>query len=117
MNNDPFEIFIRFLRNRNDAIKNVKEDIERLNNLNKGVSTFLDDIDNPDFDQEIMRRKLKTLLRVIKVQNAVMSKMMILMLAYIRGSNFEQDVANLLDKVGRGEEALEALLDAKSKGR
>lgn len=117
MSDDPFEIFLQFLRDKKTAIKNVSDDVQRLTTLNRGVSTFLDDIDGPNFDEEIMRKKLKTLMRVIKLQNTIMSKMMVLMLAYIQGSNFDQDVANMLDKLGRGEEALNAMLDAKSKGR
>lgn len=114
---DPFaDLFMQFLKDKKTAVKGVVEDFERLNHLNKGLTIFLKNIDNDEISNEEIRKKVSTLVKVMKTQNNIMTKMMILLIAYINGSRFEQDVASLLSQSGHGEEALNAMMDSKLKG-
>lgn len=118
MSSDPFtDLFMQFLQDKKTAVASVADDVHRLHSLNKGLATFLANIDDADLSEENVRQKIRTLMKVLKTQNNIMSKMSILLLAYIQGSNFDQDVARLLDNLGKGEEALKAMMDAKLKGK
>lgn len=111
------ELFMQFLRDKKTAVKNVAEDVERIQSLNKGLATFLQNFGDAELDNKNICKQLKTIMTVMKTQNAIMSKMMLLMLAYINGPSFDQDVANLLASLGKSDEAVEAMLKSKTTKR
>lgn len=114
---DPFkDLFMQFLRDKKTAVKSVAEDLERMQALNRGLATFLENIDEAEMSDANVRQKLRTLMKVLKTQNSIMTKTMVLMLAYIQGTSFDKDVANMLAQLGYGEEALKAMMDSKLKG-
>jgi hypothetical protein len=115
---DNFEsLFIQFLKDKPAAMNTLFDDLQRLISLNTGLSKFLTNIDEEEMNEENVRQKIRTIMRVVKSQNSMLIKFITLLIAYTQGKNFENDIAVLLQKFGKGDEALEILLDNKSKGK
>lgn len=117
MDNFFTELFMEFLRDKPTALKTLLEDIERLQNFRKGLDKFLENIDEADMNQENIRQKFRTLIKVNKAQNSMLTKFLIILIAYVQGNNFDSDIANTLSKLGKGDEALRQMLKNKMSGR
>lgn len=117
MSNDFEELFMQFLRDKKTATNSVMNDIQTLQSLNKGLTTFIENIETADINKENIRQKFRTLMKLSKTQNNIISKLTTLLLVYIQGNSFDRDVAILLNNLGRGEEALKQMLKNKMEGK
>lgn len=60
---------------------------------------------------------LDNVIKVTAMQSDQLKHLALICLIYSQSSNFDVSVAQLLNKMGRGEEALQAMMDAKLKGK
>ncbi|HCY85362.1 MAG TPA: hypothetical protein DHV36_09540 [Desulfobacteraceae bacterium] len=110
------DLFMGFLKDKGKALKSVLEDIQSTMKYSDGMSKFLGTIDTCDLEEADIRKKLKTMMKVLDKQNAIIRKMLLINLVYMQGRNFGSDAGSALVKMGRGEEALRAMFESKMRG-
>ncbi len=110
------ELMFAFLNDKKSSLKSVLVDITTIENQIRGVDHFLKNIDDCDLEEVDIRKKFKTMMKVSNKQNRVILKLTYLILVYMQGDKFDTDVAHMLMKFGKGEEALQAMFKNKFKG-
>ncbi len=110
------KLFMKFLTEKERSLKSLLLDIETTTKYEKGLTQFLENIDEAEMTEANIRQKFKTMMKVVNYQNNIITKLLYLNLVYMQGSNFDSDVGTALSKMGKGEEALKAMLNKKMKG-
>ncbi len=59
--------------------------------------------------------KVEKLLEIVANQNVQIKNMSLILLVYIQSSDFDVDIAQMLNKMGKGEEALKQMFKNKLK--
>lgn len=94
-----------------DKEKIVLSLLKQIDNQDKAVEGLSKLIEGDSSDEF----KMKTLLQVVRNQAATIKRLSLVSLVYVQGSNFNVDSATLAAKMGRGNEALRAMLNKKMK--
>jgi len=110
------DLLMNFLNDKEASLKSIFTDIDTTDKYAKGLEHFLNNIDNADMTEPNIRKKFKTLMKVINDQNSIMRKLLFINLIYMQGDNFNSDVAKALIKMGRGDEAIKSMFNNKMKG-
>jgi len=95
------DIIFNLLKNKGDVIKFLLDTFQKSDNMSEGLRK-LTESENEEF-------KTKKLLEVVANQSLQIKHLSLLLLCYAQGSNFDVDVAHMLNKMGRGEEALKQM--------
>lgn len=111
------DLFMNFLNDKESAVRSIFDDIENCDKYSKGLEKFLSNIDDTELTEENIRKKFKTLMKVLNTQNTIVRKLLYITLIYMSGDNFDTDVGKLLIRMGRGEEALQTMFKNKLKGK
>ncbi len=109
------ELMFALLNDKKSGLKSILVDITTMENQIRGVDHFLKNIDGADLEEVDIRKKFKTMMKVSNKQNKVIMKLLYLILVYMQGNNFDSDVATMLTKFGKGDEALQAMFRNKFK--
>ncbi len=107
------EIFMALLKDKKSALKSILKDIDKTGIYSGGLDQFLETIDTCDLEEVDIRKKLKTIMKVLSSQNAILRKLLFITLIYMQGNTFDSDAGNALVKMGRGEEALKQMFKNK----
>jgi len=110
------ELFMQFLKDKKTSLKSIFEDMDQCDKFSTGLNQFIDVIDGAHMEKEDIRKKFKTMMKVVNKQNDIIKKLLILSIVYMQGSNFDSDIGTALNKMGRGEEALKTMFANKMKG-
>ncbi len=114
MTKDEFtDLFMDLLKNKDTVIENLFQDLSQVMKHEKGMAKFKDDI--LTCDEQELRRKLSVTCKVIEKQSIIFKRMCIILMTYTSGGNFDIDAAKVLNKCGRGQEALQHMLKQKLK--
>lgn len=111
------ELMMNFLTNKEESLQSLFKDIMKVQEHKKGLIQYLKNIDTCDMEEVDLRKKFKTMMSVAHEQEVVIEKLIMLMVVYMAGRNFDGDVATILTKLGKGEEALQAMFANKFKGK
>lgn len=96
------------LKNKGDVVKFLLETIDSNEKMAVGLRK-LSESDNESF-------KVAKLLEVVSNQSIQIKHLSLLLLVYAQSSNFDVDIAHLLNKMGRGDEALRQMFKNKMGG-
>lgn len=99
------DTIFNLLKNKKGVIKFLFDTFHKNDNMSAGLRK-LSESDNEEF-------KTKKLLEVVANQNIQIKHLSLLLLCYVQGSNFDVDVAQMLNKMGRGDEALQQMFKNK----
>lgn len=99
------EIIMDMLKNKGDVIKFLLETIESNNKMSNGLRKLIES-NNQEF-------KTNKLLEVVANQSIQIKHLSLLLLIYAQSSDFDKDMAMMLNKMGRGEEALKQMVKNK----
>ena len=99
------DTIFNLLKNKGDVIKFLLDTFQKSDNMSAGLRK-LKESTNEDF-------KTEKLLEVVTNQSIQIKHLALLLLCYAQGSNFDVDVAHMLNKMGRGEEALRQMMKNK----
>jgi hypothetical protein len=97
------------LKDKKDVIKFLLKTIETNSKMTQGLRG-LKTSQNEHF-------KTEKLLEVVANQGEQIKHMSLLLLCYSQGCNFDSDIAIMMNKMGRGEEALKQMFKNKMDGR
>lgn len=111
---------LKLISDKSGLIKYLLTIIEKQQKKSVGLSKIRESLirkDNPNISNaNIVNCLEKTMLDSVETNESLM-EISILLLVYTQSSGFDADVAKLLSKLGKGEEALRAMMDAKLKGK
>lgn len=99
------DTIFNLLKNKEEVIKFLLDTIKTSSKMSNGLRK-LKDSDNEEF-------KTEKLLEVVANQSAQIKHLTLLLLCYSQGSNFDVDVAMMLNKMGRGKEVLKHMFENK----
>lgn len=101
------DVIFDLLKNKGNVIKFLLQTIENTNKYSNGLRKIQN---NPNDNL-----KVEKLIEVVSNQSIQIKHLSLLLLCYTQGSDFDVDVAQLLNKMGRGEEALKQMIKNKFK--
>lgn len=101
------DVIFDLLENKGDVIKFLLQTIEHNNKYSNGLRK----IQNISDDS----LKIEKLVEVVSNQSIQIKHLTLLLLCYVQGYDFDVDVTHLLNKMGRGEEALKQMIKNKFK--
>ena len=108
---DPLSrLMMEFMKDKKTALSAMFEGIEKTQSYIAGLNKFIDNIDNAEMSDENIRKKFKTLMKVIRDQNSMLTKLLLINVVYMQSDSFDADVAKVLMKLGHGQEALQQML-------
>jgi len=96
------------LKNKESVIRTLLKALNDSDKYTEGLKSMKE----RGFSQDGMLEKV---IAVSAAQSQQIKAISLIALVYAQGGNFDQDVATALNKMGRGEEALRAMLDKKLK--
>ncbi|MDX1700057.1 MAG: hypothetical protein R3250_05530 [Melioribacteraceae bacterium] len=115
---DPLSrLMMEFMKDKKTALSAMFENLAKTQSYILGLNKFLDNIDNAEMSEENIRKKFKTLMKVIRDQNSMLTKLLLINIVYMQGDRFDSDVAKVLLKMGHGDEALQQMFKNKMDGR
>lgn len=109
------DMIMGMLKSKQLVIKTIISDIEKCQNISKGLEKCTDSvITNPS--EENLRKMLNTSMKCISKQSDIITKLLIVALMYCGGDNYDSDATTILNKLGRGKEALRHIFKNKFGG-
>lgn len=115
---DPLSgLMMEFMRDKKTALSAMFEGITKTQSYITGLNKFVDNIDNAEMSEENIRKKFKTLMKVIRDQNSMLTKLLLINIIYMQSNGFDGDVARVLMKLGHADEALQQMFKNKMDGR
>ena len=99
------------------VLTQLLKDIEACRKSGIGLSKVLSNWDDTEWDADKSIKMLRTSVKIGKRQNEIITRLLLINLVYAQGSNFSVDAAGLLNKFGRGVEALRSMFKRKMEGK
>lgn len=99
---------LNLLKDKKDVIKFLIDTIDSNSKMSSGLRKL-----TASKDSEFKTDKL---LEVVANQSIQIKHLSLLLLCYAQGRNFDSDIAIMLNKMGRGEEALKQMFKNKLNG-
>lgn len=110
------KLLMEFLKNKETALAGLIKDLYDTQKQGAGLDKFIENIDSADMNEDNIRQKFKTLMKVIRKQNSINIKLLVLISIYASSSDFDANVARILNKMGKGNEALHQMFKNKMRG-
>lgn len=109
------EVFMEMLKNKEQVVKSLAGAYEQSGRVETGMEKVVDSVlENPS--EENLRKMINTTMKCVKRQAGIIKMLVMLNLVYVSGSNYSADVAAVLMKMGRGQEALREMFKQKMGG-
>ncbi len=105
------------MKDKKTALSAMFENLAKTQSYITGLNKFIDNIDNAEMSEENIRKKFKTLMKVVRDQNSMLTKLLLINIVYMQGDRFDSDVAKVLLKMGHGDEALRQMFRNKMDGK
>ena len=99
------DVIFNLLKDKQSVIKFLLKTIDDNEKYSKGLRGL-----RVSSNQEF---QVETLLNVVANQSIHIKHLTLLLLCYAQGSNFDVDVAKMLNKMGKGEDALKQIIKNK----
>ena len=100
---------IEILKDKSKIIEYLLKTIS----TNEKISNGLNEINIPEISTE---GKVGKLLEVVSKQSLQIRQLSTILLVYTQSKNFDSQIAEIMVKFGKGEEALQIMLNKKMKG-
>jgi hypothetical protein len=104
------------LNNRKEVLTTIMKDFGVCRKDQKGLKHVLETWEDRKDNPEQLKHVLETLVKVNERQSEMINQMLILSLVYASGENFTSDSANMLMKLGHGDEAIRSMWNQKIHG-
>jgi hypothetical protein len=101
------------MKDKKTALSAMFENLEKTQVYIGGMNKFIDNIDNSEMSEDNIRKKFKTLMKVIRDQNSMLTKLLLINIVYLQSDGFDIDASKVLMKMGYGQEALQQMLKNK----
>lgn len=112
------EIF-NLLKDKKQAISYVLGCIQESNKQSAGLKTLLESIsreDNPNLSAPNLIKIIKTTTKVSAIQADFIKNLAIIALVHMSSSGFDAEIAQLMIKFGKGEDAIKQMFKNKMEG-
>ena len=104
------------LGKKEDVIGTLFGALEESMRIQKGLNKAKDSvIDNPSEDN--LRKMLKTTMSSLETQSKAINQLVLICIVYASNSNYTSDIAQTLNKLGHGKEAMQAMFKQKMEGK
>ena len=109
------DAFMGMLKNKEQVIKTILNDLQSCEK-NQAAFVKLEQLyaDGKKVDSD---RALAACAKALRHSNDVNRRMLMLFLVYTSGGDYDSDCAKTLNKLGRGDEALQEMMRQKMAGR
>jgi hypothetical protein len=99
-----------------NGIDQVKPSIDEIHDT---AGKLMQMVDNPTLSRNTknIAKQLSTLLKIQKQQQVYLANVAAILTVYLASDSFTTDVAHTMNKLGHGEEALQAMLKSKFEGK
>lgn len=113
------ELLLNLLKNKEKLIAFLLETIRESDKHTQGILKFSESLtrENQNISPENLARCLATVMKIQAKQSATMQSLAMIALIVCQGSSFDTNVAQMLNKLGKGEEALQQLFKNKQDGK
>lgn len=108
------QLLMDMLQNKKKVLSQILADTDQTQTVIQGLKKVADRIE--DSSEADLRKQFKTMLRVTCRQNETIRRLLVIALVYIQSSGFDSDLGQALNKMGRGQEALQAMFKRKMGG-
>ena len=109
---DDFEkLMWSMLKDKGQILKVLIDDIGHSQTQINGLTKFMENSKN--WDIEDLQQKLPVAFKVMKKQSITIRAMLAVLMVYVSGGEFDTDVAQVLNKMGHGQEAMREILRQK----
>ena len=106
-----------FLTNKEEVVSALLKDIEQCEVQTKGCGRVLDQWEKVQENPENLEKQLQTAIKCVNKLSDMNRRLVMLLMVYVVGRQFQTDAADLMSKLGRGEEALRELFKQRMKGK
>ena len=107
-------LILNMFKSKDVVIKTILNDIDKNYKIQQGLKKCCDSvIDNPS--DENLRKMVNTTMKCVATQSDIISRLCIISLMYCGGNNYDGDATTILNKFGRGREAVQELFKRKFK--
>lgn len=110
------DLLMGLLKDKETAMRQLMHDYEMCDNNLKAISSMIEKIEEtPDkINIDKLNTRYATLMRSVLSMN---QKLLLLAIVYYSGTNSSTDLTTVLNKLGRGSEAMQAMFNAKINGK
>jgi len=109
------DLFMSMLKDRKQVVEALLSAMEQSEKMISGLSKVSDSvIENPS--DENLRKMVNTTMKCVSKQAKIIQMLALVSLVYTSSSQFSSDVARILIKFGKGEEALREMFNQKLRG-
>ena len=109
------ETFMKMLKNPEQVITGLLKDLD---SCQKNMSAFQKLEELYESGEDVSTEKaLKACAKSLRHTNELNLKLIMLLIVYVSGGNYQSDTAQVLNKLGRGEEALQEMFKRKLSGK
>lgn len=105
------EAMMAMLKNKPKVLSEVLSDFDRCRKLVKGMPHASESVSSENLLN--LEDKLRLTMKVCGEQAAMIEKLIMVLVPYLASSSFDSDAASCLNKLGRGQEALQELMRQK----
>jgi len=101
---------------KGEVIEALAKGIENTTKIQKGIGKVKDSVlENPS--EENLRKQLHITMKSLEAQSAFINQLALICLVYTTGSNYTVDIAQALNKLGHGQDALKEMFRQKMEGK
>jgi|SRR5690606_16019123 len=113
------DVFMDMLKDKAKIIAYLLEVIEKSSREKEGLSMLRESLvrENPNHSVENIARCLATTMKITAKQSEQVSNLALIALVAVQSSDFDSDVVSLLNKLGRGKEAIQQMFKNKLAGK
>lgn len=105
------ELMWKMLKDKGQILRVLIDDIGHSQTQINGLEKFMDN--SKDWEIENLKEKLPVVFKVMKKQSITIRAMLAVLMVYVSGGDFDTDVAQVLNKMGRGQDAVREILKQK----
>lgn len=106
-----------FLSKKEEVLQALLKDLDKCETIAAGCGRVLEDWDKVKDNPENAEKILMTSLKSTRTLCEINRRLLMVLMVYSMGDQFNSDAANLLIKLGHGKEAVHLMFKAKLRGK
>jgi hypothetical protein len=111
------DLMLNMMSNREDVLQSLVRSLAAVQRIDQGSAKVVKNWDEYAKNPANAMKQLKTAIKSNQQLAAVLQQVLLTQLLYVGGDQFRTDAAVGLTKLGRGQDAIKAMFDAKLNGR
>lgn len=104
-----------FLKEKGSVIETIANAVGESTKIQKGIGKVKDSVLNNESEANL-RKMVHTTMKSVESQSKIITQLSLICLVYASGGNFTADVAQSLNKLGHGREAMQEMFKQKMNG-